>query len=285
MLLILCVTTYSKLRRKTPYYRRNLPHLCSFFAKGSCNRGNSCPFRYSPHLTDGCADRRRHEMPVTGELANQNIKDRFYGVNDPVAKKMMGHPLDGDSLSGPPPPPSDRNVTTIWVGGIDEKMTESDVRQVNLNLYCQTVTTACSNVFYPYGELSSVSLVPNKYCGFITYVRRESAEEAMAALYAACEINGERVRLDWGKGGPRTGSTYPALSRPVSDYSAAGANITPAPPGVQNSKPLVYNPESTTHLTTPAVRPPPGIAPPPGMKSKAYYPSMDPKHMASKVVQ
>lgn len=32
---------------------------------------------------------RRHEDPVTGELANQNIKDRFYGVNDPVAKKML----------------------------------------------------------------------------------------------------------------------------------------------------------------------------------------------------
>ena len=28
-------------------------------------------------------------MPVTGELANQNIKDRFHGNNDPVAKKML----------------------------------------------------------------------------------------------------------------------------------------------------------------------------------------------------
>lgn len=28
-------------------------------------------------------------MPVTGELANQNIKDRFHGQNDPVAKKIM----------------------------------------------------------------------------------------------------------------------------------------------------------------------------------------------------
>jgi pre-mRNA-splicing factor RBM22/SLT11 len=28
-------------------------------------------------------------MPTTGELANQNIKDRYYGINDPVANKMM----------------------------------------------------------------------------------------------------------------------------------------------------------------------------------------------------
>ncbi len=38
-------------------------------------RGAECPYR--------------HEMPTTGELANQNIKDRYYGINDPVANKMM----------------------------------------------------------------------------------------------------------------------------------------------------------------------------------------------------
>eukprot|EP00954_Amorphochlora_amoebiformis_P027201 1383994-Amorphochlora_amoeboformis.AAC.1 len=30
-----------------------------------------------------------HEMPVTGDLANQNIRDRYYGKNDPVAKKIL----------------------------------------------------------------------------------------------------------------------------------------------------------------------------------------------------
>ena len=64
-----------RLQRRTPYYKRNLPHLCSFFAKGECNRGATCPYR--------------HEMPLTGELANQNIKDRYFGNNDPVAAKMM----------------------------------------------------------------------------------------------------------------------------------------------------------------------------------------------------
>lgn len=36
--------------------------VCSFFAKGACTRGAECPYR--------------HEMPTTGELADQNIKDR-----------------------------------------------------------------------------------------------------------------------------------------------------------------------------------------------------------------
>lgn len=31
--------------RTDPYYKRNRPHICSFFIKGECNRGTECPFR------------------------------------------------------------------------------------------------------------------------------------------------------------------------------------------------------------------------------------------------
>lgn len=44
--------------------------------KGSCNRGEKCPYR--------------HELPDEDvELSKQNIKDRYYGKNDPVAEKLM----------------------------------------------------------------------------------------------------------------------------------------------------------------------------------------------------
>ena len=67
----------SKLARKTPYYRRNRPHVCSFWVKGECKRGEECPYR--------------HEAPNDPEdpMASQNIRDRFYGVNDPVADKLV----------------------------------------------------------------------------------------------------------------------------------------------------------------------------------------------------
>ena len=65
-----------KLARQTPYYKRNAPHLCSFFAKGTCSRGAACPYR--------------HEMPAEeSELSHQNIQDRYRGENDPVAEKML----------------------------------------------------------------------------------------------------------------------------------------------------------------------------------------------------
>lgn len=67
----------TKLSRKSPYYKRNRPHVCSFWVKGECKRGEECPYR--------------HEAPNDPEdpLSNQNIKDRFYGVNDPVADKLI----------------------------------------------------------------------------------------------------------------------------------------------------------------------------------------------------
>ncbi len=75
--------------------QRNEAKICSFFVKGSCNRGVECPYR--------------HEMPLGGELANQNMKDRYYGVNDPVANKMMKRAADMPKLE----PPADTSITTL----------------------------------------------------------------------------------------------------------------------------------------------------------------------------
>lgn len=54
-----------KLARTTPYYKRNRPHICSFWVKGECRRGEECPYR--------------HETPTDPDdpLADQNIKDRY----------------------------------------------------------------------------------------------------------------------------------------------------------------------------------------------------------------
>lgn len=39
-----------RLARSEPYYKRNRPHICSFFVKGECTRGSNCPYRYVSHL-------------------------------------------------------------------------------------------------------------------------------------------------------------------------------------------------------------------------------------------
>ncbi|KAF5819850.1 putative transcription factor C3H family [Helianthus annuus] len=118
--------TILKLQRITPYYKRNRAHICSFFIRGECTRGAECPYR--------------HEMPFTGELSQQNIKDRYYGyatihsspyflknkcitflyyvicrVNDPVALKLLNKAGEMPSLE----PPEDESIRTLYVGGLD----------------------------------------------------------------------------------------------------------------------------------------------------------------------
>ena len=60
------------------HLQRNKAQICSFFVRGECKRGAECPYR--------------HEMPTSGPLSEQNIKDRYFGVNDPVANKVFVTP-------------------------------------------------------------------------------------------------------------------------------------------------------------------------------------------------
>uniref|UniRef100_A0A2K6FRD4 RNA binding motif protein 22 n=1 Tax=Propithecus coquereli TaxID=379532 RepID=A0A2K6FRD4_PROCO len=101
-----------KLARTTPYYKRNRPHICSFWVKGECKRGEECPYR--------------HEKPTDPDdpLADQNIKDRYYGINDPVADKLLKRASTMPRLD----PPEDKTITTLYVGGLGDTITETDLR-------------------------------------------------------------------------------------------------------------------------------------------------------------
>ncbi|OSX77091.1 hypothetical protein BU14_0161s0013, partial [Porphyra umbilicalis] len=66
----------AQLARRGPVYGRNKARLCSFFAKGGCTRGVYCPYRH-----DSAA--------ASDALAKQNLRDRYYGTNDPVAEQML----------------------------------------------------------------------------------------------------------------------------------------------------------------------------------------------------
>ena len=68
----------------------------------------------------------RHDKPTDPDdpLADQNIKDRFYGINDPVADKLMRRYNSMPKLE----PPEDRTITTLYVGNLGDVIEESDLR-------------------------------------------------------------------------------------------------------------------------------------------------------------
>ncbi|XP_044506359.1 zinc finger CCCH domain-containing protein 49-like [Mangifera indica] len=234
--------TILKLQRTQPYYKRNRAHVCSFYVRGECTRGAECPYR--------------HEMPITGELSQQNIKDRYYGVNDPVALKLLNKAGEMPSLE----PPEDESIKTLYVGGVDARVTEQDLR----------------DNFYAHGEIESIKMHPQKAFAFVTYTTREGAEKAAEELSNKLVIKGLRLKLMWGK---------PQTQRPESEGSdearqQAVAHSGMLPRSLISQQQNQYQQPGTQDQAAPT---PYFNIPPPPQQERAYYPSMDPQRMGALV--
>eukprot|EP00064_Thunnus_orientalis_P015430 superscaffoldBa00002859_g15482 len=155
-----------KLARTTPYYKRNRPHICSFWVKGECKRGEECPYR--------------HEKPTDPDdpLADQNIKDRYYGINDPVADKLLKRASTMPRLD----PPEDKSITTLYIGGLGDTVTDGDLK----------------SHFYQFGEIRTITIVQRQQCAFIQFATRQSAEMAAEKSFNKLIINGRRLTVKWG---------------------------------------------------------------------------------------
>merc|ERR1712037_578283 len=156
-----------KLARTTPYYKRNRAHICSFWVKGECRRGEECPYR--------------HEKPSDPDdpLSVQNIVDRFYGTKDPVADKLLRRAEEMPSMA----PPEDKTITTLWCGGVTSELSESDLQEY----------------FYQFGEVACINIVQKSSCAFVQFTKRESAENAANKCYGRLDLKGVRLNVRWGK--------------------------------------------------------------------------------------
>ncbi|TFK55092.1 hypothetical protein OE88DRAFT_1674668 [Heliocybe sulcata] len=174
-----------QLARTDPYYKRNRPHVCSFYVKGDCKRGAECPYR--------------HEMPVDNELSKQNIQDRYHGRSDPVAKKIMA----GHAATMGLQPPEDQSVTSLFLSSLPSAATEQSIR----------TRVAHSLPAIQPSQIKSVVHVAKSRCAFVNFKDRPSAELAAQAWAHGLDIEGERVSVRWGRsktGGARGSKASPA---------------------------------------------------------------------------
>lgn len=236
--------TILKLQRTTPYYKRNRAHVCSFFVRGQCTRGPECPYR--------------HEMPVEGELSQQNIKDRYYGVNDPVAMKLLNKAGEMPSLE----PPEDESIRTLYVGGLDARITEQDLR----------------DNFYAHGEIESVKMVLQRACAFVSYTTREGAEKAAEELANKLVVKGLRLKLLWG----RPQAPKPELEgsdEAKQQQAVTHSGLLPRAVISQQQNQPLQGPGGPTQPPPPPM--PYFNIPPLPQEGRAYYPSMDPQRMGA----
>ena len=268
-----CVPTNSaaamklqSMARMEPRYERNLPKLCSFFAKGECNRGTQCPFR--------------HEMPrdKNDPLGKQNSKDRFFGNNDPVAGGMMKRQKEKAEkrraeLKARGGEGDERAVSTLYVrftddnGGQQKRITEADVR----------------DKFYSFGEISSVRMHSDKGA-FVEFTTSQATQHAVASTNRS-NIGGRKVIVNWARV-PKRGAVG-AGPQPTSGVAGQGGAITPAPPGgfKNNNSAAKAGFKASSTLGVP--RPGGGVIRRPGAGGvnaapKPYYPSADPGRLGSK---
>lgn len=160
-----------QLARTDPYYKRNRPHVCSFFAKGDCKRGTECPYR--------------HEKPIDNELSKQNIQDRYHGRNDPVAKKIMSTHATNQGLA----PPEDQSIMSLFLSSLPTAATETTIR---------TRVLQSLPMIQP-AQVRSIVHVSKSRCAFINFRDRTSAERAAEAWANGLDMDGERLAVRWGR--------------------------------------------------------------------------------------
>ncbi|KAL0412766.1 UNVERIFIED_CONTAM: Zinc finger CCCH domain-containing protein 49 [Sesamum radiatum] len=174
-----------------------------------------------------------------------------------LALKLLNKAGEMPSLE----PPEDESIRTLYVGGLDARVTEQDLR----------------DNFYAHGEIESVKMVLQRACAFVTYTTREGAEKAAEELANKLVIKGLRLKLLWGK---------PQVPKPEAEGSdeakqqaaVAHSGLPRAVISQQQNQPL--QPPGTQ--TQPPPMPYFNIPPLP-QQDRAYYPSMDPQRMGALV--
>lgn len=285
---------------------RNLPKMCSFWLKGVCNRGKSCPFRPCcgifkfPELASGhpeeCQalitqlqadgttevmknlDQNTRQLLMDSQKGSkdQAIRDRYHGTNDKLADKYLAR-ATAMALE----PPTDPAVKSLWVGGVDAAISQEDIK----------------DKFYAFGELTNIKVVSAQRCAFVEFAARESAEAAVKELYKNLNIKGHRLQLSWAKpvkkgaiagapganGAHGAGGGYEALSHlppmPPPPGMKVGSVMPAPPPG------LLGQPSAKRARMGGAPPPPPGPppGPPPAMSNRApVYASMNSERMGSR---
>ena len=258
----------------TPYYDRNLPKLCSFWALQTCTRvvNSACPYRPCcgtfkfPELAsrhqealstlvrklhaDGPVSVMRDtstEMDEIRELLRDSqrgsrdkaIRARYHGTeDDQLANKYLDKAAAMSELT----PPEDEGICSLWIGGLPpEAPGMAQIGKLDLQ-----------DAFYSYGEIREIKVMTERRCAIVTYTMRKAAEEAAAALHKKLNVKGVKLKLWWarsasGEGGKGSGGQHMGAFAP--------------PPGSM---------------------PPPGQMAPPGRPGGAMYPSMNPSAMGAR---
>jgi len=223
----LAVAKLEEMANMKPRYERNMAKLCSFFAKGECNRGANCPFR--------------HEMPKdrNDPMSNQNTKDRFYGSSDPVANKILGRQRKREQESAK----SDEN-------GFDKARATLYLRFQGEAPYPKLTEPNIRDQFYSFGEIISVRIQAEKGQAFVEYTEPDATELAIASMNRRSLLD-RQLMVKWARSPKRGDAEVVKHGENNSGVSQPSIAVKPmAPPGGISKS--LFLPKGLTTIKPPA---------------------------------
>jgi pre-mRNA-splicing factor RBM22/SLT11 len=151
--------------------------------------------------------------------------DRYYGRNDPVAKKIMREQAESKGMKAP----EDKTVVSC-APSLDPQTTDADTSQTTLLFLglpeCTDADVRTALVFTcPFvkpTDLRSITIVAASRkscctlakipaypldCAFVNFHKRAMAEQAAEALsmQGGIEVEGKKARVVWGRSRPQKG--------------------------------------------------------------------------------
>lgn len=142
---------------------------------------------------------------ITDSLQRFTISEESW-KHHAQARAILGNLIgpNGEQLTS-----TDPYNTTVFVGGLSPLISEDTLR----------------TFFAPFGDIHYVKVPVGKHCGFVQFVRKADAENAIEKMQGF-PIGGSRIRLSWGR------SQYKAAQAAAQAAQAAavqGPQITPPP--------------------------------------------------------
>lgn len=147
--------------------KRNLPPVCSFYAKGTCTRGDACPYR--------------HELSAERPASLKSYRERYFGTEDPLAQKLLERlPEAAAAAQDIRARPADKGITAFFVSGIRDGLDEAALRS-----------------HFAAFEIKSVTLAGTG--AIVDFASRRTAEAASEDSIGLVKIGGVGVRIAWAR--------------------------------------------------------------------------------------
>ena len=112
-----------------------------------------------------------------------------------------------EEKSKPPESPEDKTISTIFMGGITEEMTDE----------------MFTEMMEKFGKIERMRLIPRQKCGFICFYSRDAAEKAIATLHDKLYVMEKKIKLLWAKTQLLEHKAYKKKSHKDTDRTNHGA--------------------------------------------------------------